>query len=344
MTKKLTGRARFTLTKPFVEDPKVFERYQPLAERLLCLAESTDLITDLQREIVREKLCGNKEKRIAKDHEIALITAATYAGSAIKTLASLNPQLVSDVKKVQHEKYTKEVWAEKKKEYNARFNQRHPDLRYLYTKRYAQNHPERRKETVANYRAKLGETYQQYLQQYYAKNKKRINARLRRYKRQKSRDTREGKRMVKTLKFSSSLLDVQAALLGLGSRPLYNSFEAILPFIRHKVDFVKSEAIWALGNRQDREAVPYLSNLARETTDSLILIKILKALGNINTWPSIAVVRRYLSHKDSMVSTVANRIVDEFDKKERRALRRLGKPCSVRLSRRRIHLTSNLIN
>ena len=317
MTKKLTGKARYTLSKPFVEDPKIFERYQPLAERLLCLAEGTDLITDLQRDIIREKLCGNKERQIAEDHCIALITAATYAGSAMKSLASLDPQLVSDVKKIQHERYTKEVWTEKKKEYNARFNRLHPDLRYLYTKRYAQNHPERRSETCRNWRLKRGEEYQRYIQQYYADNKKHINARMRQYKREKLRDTREGRRMARTLKHSSSLLDIQAALLGLGSRPLYNSFEVILPFIRHNVDFVRSEAIWALGNRQDREAVPHLANLAGETRDSLILIKILKALGNISTWPSTTVVRRYTSHNDGMVSAVANKIVNEFDKRER---------------------------
>lgn len=326
----MTDKACYTLSKPFVEDPNVFERYRPLAERLLCLAENTELITDLQRNIISEKICGNREKQIAKDNGIARITAATYAASAMKALASLDSQLVSDVKWLQHKKYSKEVLIERKKEWNARFNRLHPGLRYLYTKRYAQNHPERRRQTRLNWQTKHEEEFKAYRQQYYLKNKKWIDKKTRRYKRQKSLDTREGRPMVKILRHSTSLLDIQGALMGLGNRPFCDSFDYILPFVRHKIDFVKSEAIWALGNRKERKAIPYLDDLAKETTDSLILIKILKALGNIDTWPSIAIVRGYISHKDSMVSSVAGKIVIEFEKKEHRALKRFNKPCLVR--------------
>ena len=84
--------------RAYVDDSKTFSRYAPIAERILCLAEQTDAVTENQLNILRQYVAGTTGPNIERIHKpegTATAILSRYYLRALEHLSHFDKPLVS---------------------------------------------------------------------------------------------------------------------------------------------------------------------------------------------------------------------------------------------------------
>lgn len=87
--------------RAYVDDPKTFSRYVPIAEQILCLAEQTDALTDVRLRILKQCATGTTGSNIAKiefstfKEGVGIALVSRNHRESLKLLSPFDDHLVS---------------------------------------------------------------------------------------------------------------------------------------------------------------------------------------------------------------------------------------------------------
>jgi len=314
MSVRKTSRANFYISRAFVEDPAVFSRYAPLAERALCMSYCLDTITDRQRDVLKARLCGSRHTQIVCSGMRSFTTVHREEEAAFEVIATEDLSLISRLRWLMRQPFTKGTLEERRKEYYKRYDRRHSDRHNAASRRYCELHLDKRKATAHNHYVKEKDDLLQKSRERYAENRTSILSRMSERRKARRKERAECEQFVRMLN-SLDPSTVETALISLGVRKYLPALDRICSLMRHPTPFIRKEAVWAIGEYQQKGCAPELISLA-ETADNRddqpMLAEIVSALGKIGGELARDAVKRYCSHKRELIRMQAGSAPKRF--------------------------------
>jgi hypothetical protein len=286
------------------------------------MSNCLDTITDRQRDVLKARLCGSRHSQIAGSGMRSFTTVHREEAAALEAIAAEDPSLVSRLRWLMRQPFAKGTLEERKKEYYARYDRRHPGRHNAANRRYCEIHPDRRKATCHERYLKMKDGLLQKFKERYAENRTSILSRM--SKRQKARRKEKAEceqymRMLDSPDLSAmddqDLSAMETALISLGVRKYLPAMGRVRSLLRHPTTLIRKEAVWAIGECQQKGCAPELISLAEiadKCDDQPMLAEIVSALGKIGGELARDAVKRYCSHKSELIRIQAGSALKKF--------------------------------
>jgi len=304
--------------KAFVEDPTVFRKYQPIAEKVLCLVEQTDALHQRKAAWMIEHIQGDRLNMFTNPTGMTISSLARYIKRSTERLGRIEPDLIKEFIRIRAMPMSAKAIREGKLEYRRsehgkavalKYNQDYKDRNREEVnrkrRRYQRRPEARRRRREYNNRPEVKERQVQRFADYYIENrearkdyqrrrrsKRSVRLAIKRFRETHKKHRRELDLATKEFAhFGRMLSDPDPekryeGAIALGNRPDTWRYDSnLLELLENDTSpMVRMEAAWALGERKDWRAIPGLVRLgewgAKERKDEAISAAI-KALRKI---------------------------------------------------------------
>lgn len=299
--------------------------FKPVAEEIIAAAKSIQNVEEKKLAVLQERMEGKTKREIADSHRLNLSIVENYEQSLLKIIAKTQPTLIKRLKEIRAMPFTEEGMEERKRIYDQRYSEGHPDQVALSKRRYCANNPEKRKMAC---------------QKYYNEHKEEINRKNREKYERKKKEIAENAKQRKAIKINSDYLELferlkseifaqdekdckqalailkrpgcsdyakEGAILTLGARRYKKAYSSLLPYLRSPVPFLRKAVVWAFGEQQEVRAVPHILDLARRAEESSEIIGVVNTLKHMGNYAGLHALRE-VPHKGD--SWLKERIAD----------------------------------
>lgn len=303
----------------YVSDPVVSKIFKPVAEQIMAAAKSIGNVEEKKLIVLQERMEGKTKREIADGHSLNLSIVENYEQSLLRIIAKTQPTLVKRLKEIRAMPFTEEGMEERKKVYEQRYAEKHPEQPTISKRRYCANNPEKRKLTCQKYYNEHKEEINRKNREKYLKEKESMNKAAKQRKEMKSNsdyleiferikgeifaeDEKDGKQALGILKRPGCGDHAkEGAILTIGARRYRKAFSSLLPYLRSPVPFLRKAAVWAFGEQQEVRAIPHILELAKRTEEVSDIIEIINTLKHMGNYAGLHALREVPHKGDSWI-------------------------------------------
>lgn len=340
--------------RAYLDEPRVFRQYAPIAEKIMHLAEQSGVLNRKQLSLLRARVQGmsfttidpvrgrtgvlQRQERtilsrlsridgplVSRFNELRKVKLSKKAIEERIAAYRSSPAYVAATAKRRrrwYEKHKTEIRAAAQRPSAKRRMRKYKKGLYWSNPAIRRKAIERAREYHIQHRGECLKKKREYSQR--PEVQKHIQKYMKRYKgrwKELAGRRKEYKQFKQMLRSGEPHVR-EAAAISIGARKYRIAFDQLRALLNdeNEFDYVRIAVVWTFGENRDWRAVPDLIRLAAKADsdrDESMLVEIIKALGKIGTRDAKEAIRRYSLHPSDLVQAAVRKAAENTERQGR---------------------------